>query len=965
MAVQPKRKFLSPIGLPPLKAIGGFKETLLMLETRTGIGLKCVVAIVAVPLLFLLPIRNVYPLDLPEIRAAQWLATPQNLDGSWGIDEGIKPLYTTSAVLALASVHQRNAAYHKGIAWLENHHVPNVDYKARRILALGSSGGDVEQDLEYLRSAADLSPVGNSGWGLTPAYTGSPTDTALVLQAFALVGDMTNVPAALTFLKATQLTGTSKGWAVSYETANDPAVASDPIATAQVVRALVRYAAGDPSLATPIANAVATLQAGVDVSSPALVKAHTALALLEQNVASAHGQILLASLRSTQLTSGTESGSWEGDVYTTALAMQALARASGAALVAQDDLVFIPDINLRGAINLALGKNRADALTKGELAQLTELNAGGLGIQDLTGLEWAVNLRSADFSNNAISDISPLQNLTSLADLNLEGNPISALADSDGDGAFDAEEAFAGTHPFDPTSHPVFHVEADVLNLDALRASLGPVAALTDAWHAVWEDFDGDGDLDAVVYVHGADEQFNGEYDGPTRGQLWLFERLGGSYVQRTLTQGEDRPNGDVSELFAFDYDNDGMKDLLLVLHPVTTLDSFVDSNDQHRDLVLLKGSSGTTLRLTDVTQVVGLPDPALTQAGTRSAAVVDMNGDGYLDILVTSPGSSKLWQFDPAGGTYADAMPTTGLPSNLCCGFVTVDLDNDGFVDLISQGGSTVLRLFRNTGDESFVEMVNQFSSSLAPLADLNSITRIVPADYNRDGRQDLVVFLTQLAFDDPVTFAGGTIQLVKNLTLPGQFNVELETGISGFDHSGSTSDFSYGGAVGDIDNDADLDFLITGLAGTDWTTLYRDTGGGSYTRLGARTNIRKNGNRAPSFGDVNQDGMLDLLLPSGFQGGFADYLYTNIEAGNHFLDVNVVGGASGRNANGALVKVVAGGVTQWQQVLVASGRGHLLHFGLGTATSADVTVFWPAGAAPTTITVSPVDRTMSITEP
>ena len=77
------------------------------------------------------------------------------------------------------------------------------------------------------------------------------------------------------------------------------------------------------------------------------------------------------------------------------------------------------------------------------------------------------------------------------------------------------------------------------------------------------------------------------------------------------------------------------------------------------------------------------------------------------------------------------------------------------------------------------------------------------------------------------------------------------------------------------------------------------------------------------------------------------------------------MVGGGSGRNANGALVKVVAGGVTQWQQVLVASGRGHLLHFGLGTATSVDVTVFWPAGAAPTTITVSPVDRTMSITEP
>jgi Leucine-rich repeat (LRR) protein len=66
-----------------------------------------------------------------------------------------------------------------------------------------------------------------------------------------------------------------------------------------------------------------------------------------------------------------------------------------------------------------------DGLNRGELAQLTSLSAVGLGINSLTGLEWAVNLTSADLRNNNITTAAPLTGLTQLTNLQLAGNPLT------------------------------------------------------------------------------------------------------------------------------------------------------------------------------------------------------------------------------------------------------------------------------------------------------------------------------------------------------------------------------------------------------------------------------------------------------------------------------------------------------------------------------------------------------------
>ena len=98
----------------------------------------------------------------------------------------------------------------------------------------------------------------------------------------------------------------------------------------------------------------------------------------------------------------------------------------------------IPDANLRAVIADSLGKTSGEAITSAEMATLTRLDAPNKDIRDLTGLEQAINLTGLDLgsasvngafpNSNAISDLSPLSNLTNLTELELDRNSISNIS---------------------------------------------------------------------------------------------------------------------------------------------------------------------------------------------------------------------------------------------------------------------------------------------------------------------------------------------------------------------------------------------------------------------------------------------------------------------------------------------------------------------------------------------------------
>ena len=91
-------------------------------------------------------------------------------------------------------------------------------------------------------------------------------------------------------------------------------------------------------------------------------------------------------------------------------------------------IVTIPDANLRAVIADSLGKARGAPISRTEMANLAVLKASNKNISDLTGLEFATNLKWVWFSDNQISDVSPLSNLTTLEHLNLSINLISDIS---------------------------------------------------------------------------------------------------------------------------------------------------------------------------------------------------------------------------------------------------------------------------------------------------------------------------------------------------------------------------------------------------------------------------------------------------------------------------------------------------------------------------------------------------------
>jgi Leucine-rich repeat (LRR) protein len=100
---------------------------------------------------------------------------------------------------------------------------------------------------------------------------------------------------------------------------------------------------------------------------------------------------------------------------------------STAGCPATDEIVIFDDLALERAVRDELGQPFG-FLTRQGLLSLQTLDAKGLGVSDLSGLEYCENLIWLDLDTNSISDLTPLTNLVNLMSLNLDSNEVFDIA---------------------------------------------------------------------------------------------------------------------------------------------------------------------------------------------------------------------------------------------------------------------------------------------------------------------------------------------------------------------------------------------------------------------------------------------------------------------------------------------------------------------------------------------------------
>jgi len=469
---------------------------------------------------------------------------------------------------------------------------------------------------------------------------------------------------------------------------------------------------------------------------------------------------------------------------------------------------------------------------------------------------------------------------------------------------------------------------------DATEAS-GLVDPLTGMYGhaAAAADVDGDGWTD--LFVGGfadrpADEYRERGADGPSPDRL-LRGGPDGFAVDPTFPGEPARTSG---AAFA-DLDADGDLDLVVVRNPRP------DGEIGSRPTTVYRNDGGAWVAAATL----------LPETSARSVAAVDVDRDGLPDLAVAGDrfgeGSTRLLR-NAGGLTFEDASDAWGLPGDVHgLALAPVDLDGDGWLDLVVSGDPRVL-----LGGPGGFTVVDQPVLRWDSHGDEDDPAGIAVGDLDGDGRPDLAIgqhFNSTLDADQRVP-----VRLFLNRSSPGA--VEL---VDVTDQAGSPGLWTKAPhvAIADVDADGRADVVTSAMAADGTPVVLHNRG---VTDAVPRFDVvgEPGDGRYWITGvtdDLDHDGRVDVFMVE-WEPSLPSVLFRNTGGGGPWvaLDVSALGAA----ATGARVEARLGGAvlaTGWAASTTgyAAGAPPVVHLGLGDAGAAT-----GAGSAPAEVelVVAPV---------
>ncbi len=475
-------------------------------------------------------------------------------------------------------------------------------------------------------------------------------------------------------------------------------------------------------------------------------------------------------------------------------------------------------------------------------------------------------------------------------------------------------------------------------------------------------DYDNDGWVDLFVL---SGTRLEGAPPGTTN-RLYKNNR-DGTFTDVTSKAGLQR-TGWASAVTVGDYDNDGFEDLFITYYG--------------QNILYHNNGDGT---FTDVTERAGL-----RQAATRygsGCSWVDYDRDGRLDLFIANylnttldklpkpgensdctwkgvpvncgprglpPGSVQLFH-NNGDGTFTDVSKSSGVAAaagSYPMTVVAADYDNDGWPDIYVACDSTPSWLFRNQHNGTFREEGLERGVALSEDGLEQAGMGVGVGDCNLTGNLD--IFKTHFADDTNVLYHNDGKGNFDDVTTRSGLGVE-------------TRYVGWGAGIVDLDNDGYPDlFVATGsvypevekrLPAYPFRTprlVFRNLGDGRFEELieEAGSGISAaHASRGCAFGDFDNDGDMDILVMNMNEA--PSLLRNDVSGNNNWLKVQLVGVQTNRSAIGTRVIARYGTRRQAQEVSAQSSfystNDRRLHFGLGTDTSADLTIRWTNGATET----------------